>query len=260
MATDDVQSPVDRSGGTLGEHRLSPASGSRRPLLLEPSAPQAIEWTADQLLAGGLVAFPTDTVYALAASLARPDALRRIFAVKGRPAEKPLPVLISAADHLRGISLDLDPRVMTLAARYWPGPLTVVVRAREGMPEEVLGPHRTVGARVPNHFLAVEIIDRAGGAIAATSANLTNHAPALDAAEVRRQLGDNIDVLLDGGVAPGGVPSTVLAFNGDELIVIRDGAIPREHVAASWREVLEGDREARVAARPGLSTPVEPTP
>ena len=260
MSADHVQPPVDRSGDTLRGHRLPPASGSRRPLLLEPSAPQAIEWTADQLLAGGLVAFPTDTVYALAASLARPDALRRIFAVKGRPAEKPLPVLISAAEDLRGISLDLDPRVMTLAARYWPGPLTVVVRAREGMPEEVLGPHRTVGARVPNHFLAVEIIERAGGAIAATSANLTNHAPALDAAEVRRQLGENIDVLLDGGVAPGGVPSTVLAVNGDELIVIREGAIPQEHVAVSWREILEGDREARFAARRGMPTSMEPSP
>ncbi len=240
MADDLSRGTVDRSGEPFRDHLLPPPAGSRRPLILDAAAPHAIEWTTDQLVAGQLVSFPTDTVYALAAALSRDDALRRVFAVKGRSSTKPLPVLLAAAEHLDRVALDLDPRIVTLVARYWPGPLTVVVPARDGMPAEVLGPGQTVGARVPNHFLALELVERAGGAVAATSANLSDRPPALDAAEVQRQLGSDVDVILDGGLAPGGVPSTVIGFARDEMLVLRDGAIPREHLLASWREIVAG--------------------
>ena len=244
MAGERDRTPVDRSGTPAQGHLVPPAPSSRRPLRLQAVAPQAIEWAADQLIAGDLVAFPTDTVYALGASLAHGASLRRLFSAKGRPPEKPLPVLLAAASDLDRIALALDPRVLTLVARYWPGPLTVVVPAREGMPEEVVGPDRTVGARVPNHFLAVELIAKAGGALAATSANRSGHPPASNADDVERELGDRLDLLLDGGTAPGGVPSTVVAFRGDELIVLREGAIPREHLAAAWAEVVGGAHAA----------------
>ena len=250
MTEDGSRLPVDRSADPARGHLLPAAAGddsaTRRPSLLDPAAPRAIEWTADRLVAGGVVSFPTDTVYALAASLAHPPALRRVFAIKGRPADKPLPVLLASAADLARVGLDLDPRLVTLLARYWPGPLTVVVPARDGMPDEVVGRgpdgRRTVGARVPNHFLALELIERAGGAIAATSANRSGHAPARTAADVVDRLGEDVDVVLDGGVAPGGVPSTVIACAGDELSVLREGAIPRDHLVASWQEPAAGDR------------------
>ena len=247
MTDESTRLPVDASldaeqGHLLPVDQLVP-DPDREPLVMEPSSPNAIEWTADKLITGGVVSFPTDTVYALAAALAHPAALRRIFAIKGRPADRPLPVLLASAADLDAIAIAPDPRVTLLLERYWPGPLTVVVPAREGMPAEALGPGNTVGARVPNHPLALEILERAGGAIAATSANRSGAPPARTAADVQAQLGHAIDILLDGGHTPGGVPSTVVAFHADDLILLRDGVIPHEHLLAAWRAILAGQAE-----------------
>jgi len=239
---DGSRTPVDRSGDLEQSHLLPPSEAGGRLLVLDPAAPRALEWAAAMLVEGRVVAFPTDTVYGLAASLAHPDALRRIFAIKGRPLNKPLPVLLASAGDLERVALDPDPPMVTLLARYWPGPLTAVVSAREGMPAAVTGPHHTVGARVPNHFLALELIQRAGGAIAAPSANRTGRTPATDAPAVIAQLGDEVDVILDGGTSPGGVASSVIAANGDQLTVLREGAIPSEHLIATWQEILRGER------------------
>lgn len=214
------------------------------PVILDPSAPHAIEWTAERLRDGGVVSFPTDTVYALAASLSHPEALARVFAVKGRPDDKPLPVLLSSPAEVRDVSAEVDDETIALASRFWPGPLTVVVPARPGLPAEVLGRdpagRPTVGVRVPAHFLAIEVIERAGGSIAATSANLAGQDPARSAAEVIAQLGSGFDLLLDGGIAPGGVPSTVIAVHDDAVHVLREGAIARETIEAAWREIVAG--------------------
>jgi L-threonylcarbamoyladenylate synthase len=209
-------------------------------IVLARAAPRAIEWAAEALVSGQVVAFPTDTVYGLAASLAHQEALRRVYEIKGRPDDKPLPVLVSSVSALAQVALDLDDRVRHLVARYWPGPLTIVVAAKQGMPAETLGPDRTVGVRLPNHPLALEVIERAGGALAVTSANRSGEPPARTGDEVMAALGGSIDMLLDGGVTPGGVPSTVIAFDGEHLRVLREGALPGEHLRASWRDVVAG--------------------
>jgi len=216
------------------------------PVILEPSAPHAIEWTAERLRDGGVVSFPTDTVYALAASLSHPDALARIYAIKGRPDDKPLPVLLSSPAEVRDVSAEVDDDLIALASRFWPGPLTVVVPARPGLPAEVLGRdpsgRPTVGVRVPAHFLAIEVIERAGGSVAATSANRSGADPARSAAEVMAQIGGGFDLLLDGGLAPGGVPSTVIAVHEDAVHILREGDIARDTVEAAWREIVAGRR------------------
>ena len=197
-------------------------------------APEDLPQAIAILKAGGVVAFPTDTVYALAASLSHPAALARIIALKGRPTDKPLPVLLAAAADLAQVAQAIDERIVLLLDRFWPGPLTIVVPARVGMPAAVLGPGQTIGARVPDHALARELIERAGGAIAATSANRSGEPPAVTAADVASQVG-GIDLLLDGGRAPGGVASTVIAVAPDrQLIVLREGAIPTESLVAAW--------------------------
>lgn len=214
------------------------------PVILEPSAPHAIEWTAERLRHGGVVSFPTDTVYALAASLSHPAALARIFDIKGRRDDKPLPVLLSSPREVRNVSTEVDDETIALASRFWPGPLTVIVPARPGLPPEVLGRdpsgRPTVGVRVPAHFLAIEVIERAGGSIAATSANRSGEDPARSAAEVMAQLGHGFDLLLDGGISPGGVPSTVIAIHDDAVTVLREGDIASETVEAAWREIVAG--------------------
>ena len=130
---------------------------------LEAASPRAIEWTAEAITQGNVVALPTDTVYGIAASLAHPEALDRIFAVKGRETTKVLPVLVASAAALRHIVPPLDREVILLLDTYWPGPLTLAVPALPGMPPQVVAKDGTVGVRVPNHPLAIEVIEKAGG-------------------------------------------------------------------------------------------------
>lgn len=209
-----------------------------RGIRLDPAAPRSIEWAAERIAEGGVVALPTDTVYGIAASLSHPDALRRLREIKRRPDGKPFPILLASVEELGQVAAGVDEAVVSLADRYWPGPLTVVVPARQGMPPEVVGlddaGRPTVGVRVPNHPLALEVIAKAGGALAVTSANRSGEPPARTAAEVGRSLGDEIDMLLDGGRAPGGIPSTVVAVDGGVLRVLRAGEIPEGSLRAAW--------------------------
>jgi len=218
------------------------------PVILEPSSPLAIEWTAERIREGGVVSFPTDTVYALAASLAFPDALDRIYEIKGRDEAKPLPVLLSAPEHLRDVATGVDDRLLDLADRFWPGPLTIVLPARDGLPGAATGRdasgRRTVAVRVPDHFLAIEVIERAGGSVGSTSANRSGDPPARSAAEVIAQLSTGFDILLDGGLAPGGVPSTVVAADARGVEILREGAIARETIERAWRDILAGSGNA----------------
>lgn len=226
------------------KHPADPESGVATPDAAEPrvvvmssSAPRAIEWAAERLASGGVIAIPTDTVYGICASLAYEEALERLFAIKERPSERTIPILVSSTEHLRQVAKELDLDIALLLERYWPGPLTVVVPAREGMPSQVVGPGNTVGVRMPNHPLAIEVIEKAGGAIACTSANRSGERPARSAYEVAETIGPKLDLILDGGIAPGGVPSTVVAVEGDDVRILREGAIPAEHILATWREI-----------------------
>jgi L-threonylcarbamoyladenylate synthase len=234
----------DRSFDPGLDHILprSEADGREEPrtVVLPSSAPSAIEWAAERLVAGGVIALPTDTVYGVAASLAHEEALQRLFAIKRRPEERVLPVLISSTDALTRLAARVSDDVLLLLDRYWPGPLTVVIPAREGMPSLVTGPGDTVGVRLPNHPLAIEVIDKAGGAIACTSANRSGEPPARSADEVAESIGPELDLVLDGGLTPGGVPSTVIAIASDAVRILREGAIPAEHLLATWRELVRG--------------------
>lgn len=215
-----------------------------RVVVLESASPRAIEWAAERLRDGGVIAIPTDTVYGVAASLAHPDAIARIYDLKGRPSHQPLPVLVSSTDIVPHLTLGVDHDIELLMARYWPGPLTVVVPAREGMPEAVTAGGKTVGVRMPNHPLAIEVIAKAGGAIACTSANLSGQPPARDAQEVASAIGSEVDLILDGGIAPGGVPSTVVEFIDGEPVIHREGAIPGDHIRETWRDLLAAHEPA----------------
>jgi L-threonylcarbamoyladenylate synthase len=231
---------ADHSWDPNRGHLLPPAPDRpgepHRLVVLDRGTPQAAEWAAERLVAGGLVAFPTDTVYGLGASLAEPDALRRVFAIKDRPANRVLPVLLASVDDLALVTGEraIAPRLHDLLDRHWPGPLTVAVPARAGLPPEVVAPDGTVGVRVPNHPLALRLLEAAGGAIAATSANRSGQPPLGTAAEVAAALGDDLDLLLDGGATPGLLPSTVVAVADGALVILREGAIPAAELLEGW--------------------------
>ncbi|HET7094824.1 MAG TPA: L-threonylcarbamoyladenylate synthase [Thermomicrobiales bacterium] len=204
-------------------------------------APGAIERAARIVVGGGVVAIPTDTVYGVAASLARPEALQRLYHIKGRPDDKPLPVLLASSDAMRLVAVALPAEILALADRFWPGPLTVVAPARPDLPALATGKDRagrpTVGLRVPDHAAARAVIERVGGALAVTSANRSGEASSASADDVERALGKACDLIFDAGAAPVGVSSTVVAIEDGQVVVLREGAIPAATVAAVWREL-----------------------
>jgi L-threonylcarbamoyladenylate synthase len=206
----------------------------RRTVVMSRAAPRAIEWAAEEIARGGVVALPTDTVYGIAASLAHEEAIDRIFAIKGRDPEHPLPILLSSIDALQHVSGAVDARVLQLLDEFWPGPLTVVIPSDRTLPPAVRASDGTVGVRIPNHPLAIEVIEKAGGAVACTSANRSSEAPACTAGEVEETLDGELDFILDGGLAPGGRASTVVAIRGDRLEILREGPIEASQLHATW--------------------------
>jgi L-threonylcarbamoyladenylate synthase len=215
----------------------------KRAVILPSAAPRAIEWAAERIASGGVIALPTDTVYGIAASLSHPDALERIYELKGRPAHNPLPVLVSSSAEIEHIATGIPPDVALLLDLFWPGPLTIVLDAKPGIPARVTAGGSTIGVRMPNHPLAIEVIAKAGGVVACTSANLSGQPPACSALEVENAFGAALDLILDGGQASGGVASTVAEVNGSSLTVIREGAIAAETLQARWSELLAGHTE-----------------
>lgn len=209
--------------------------------LLTLEQPRALERAISAIQQGGVIAFPTDTVYGVGASLAHPPALKRIFEIKGRNPDRPLPILLASPGHLSLVTSALDPDLLALARHFWPGPLTIAVHALGSLPEQVVAADGTAGVRVPDHSVALTMANRCGGAIAATSANPSGKEPACRAEEIEPALADRLDIVLDGGVAPCGLASTVIRREGATISCIRDGAIPAGRILAVWEAILAGE-------------------
>jgi L-threonylcarbamoyladenylate synthase len=189
----------------------------------ENALPRAIE----VLKAGGVVAFPTDTVYGLAALPWNKDAVVRLYEAKQRPSDRPIALLLSDVDQLERVTVVM-PRfrrqARQLIARFWPGGLTLVLPKTESVLDVIsVGP--SVAVRVPDLLLARDLIRGAGGVLAATSANLSGQPSPITAQEVEEQLGDRIDLILDGGPCRGGVPSTILDCTVSPPALLRRGAV-----------------------------------
>jgi L-threonylcarbamoyladenylate synthase len=190
----------------------------------------ALSHALEILQLGGLVAFPTDTVYGVGALAFDGVAVKSIYAAKDRPLEKAIPVLIGDADDFAKVSIEIPEIALKLAARFWPGPLTLVVRKHPELPEAVSA-ETTVGVRIPDHPVALALL-RLVGPMAVTSANLSGQPSPSTAEEVFIQLGGRIALILDGGKTPGGVPSTVVDCLGEAPQVLRIGAISKNEILA----------------------------
>jgi L-threonylcarbamoyladenylate synthase len=189
-----------------------------------------ISRAAETLRRGGLVAFPTETVYGLGADADNAAALTRLYAVKGRPGEHPVIVHVGAPAQLAEWAADVPVAARRLADALWPGPLTLVVRRAPRVLDGVTGGGDTVGVRVPDQPVALALLDAFGGGIAAPSANRFGHVSPTTAEDVRDDLGDDIDVVLDDGPCTVGVESTIVDCTGDELVILRPGDVTRERV------------------------------
>ncbi len=181
---------------------------------------------------GGLVAFPTETVYGLAADAHNAVAVARVFAAKGRPADHPLIVHISDADQMRRYARDIPPVAWRLAERFWPGPLTLIMRRAPGLPDSVTGGQDTIGLRVPAHPVAQALLKAFGRGLAAPSANPFGGVSPTTAAHVAAGLGRAVDAILDGGACVVGLESTILDLSGSEPRILRPGAVAPRALAA----------------------------
>ena len=179
---------------------------------------------------GGLVAFPTETVYGLGADAANADAVARIFEVKGRPLGHPVIVHVAAADALDEWAVAIPPAARLLADECWPGPLTMILRRSARVPDVVTGGRDTVGLRVPDHPVARSLLEAFGGGVAAPSANRFGKVSPTTAGHVLADLGAEVDVILDGGPCHVGVESTIIDLTGEWPEVLRPGGVGLERL------------------------------
>jgi L-threonylcarbamoyladenylate synthase len=208
-----------------------------------------IREAASVLRAGGLVAFPTETVYGLGADATNSHAVKRIYAVKGRPPDHPIIVHMASVDELDRYGAEVTDAARALACAFWPGPLTLVVRLREeAIVAEVTGGRRTVALRVPAHPVALALIVELGGGIAAPSANRFGKVSPTTAAHVRADLGDDVDFVLDGGPTSIGVESTIVDCSGPRPAILRLGGIDAASIDALVGDRVEQLTRGEVAA------------
>jgi L-threonylcarbamoyladenylate synthase len=180
---------------------------------------------ANIIIHGGVVAFPTDTVYGLACDLFNPAAVERVYNIKGRPAEMPLIAMVAEKEQWQLVAISAPDYAQVWMARWWPGALTIVLPARHEIPLTMLGNETTIGIRIPDHLSALALLQSVGRPLATTSANLSGKPAAINAADVARQLSSKVDFIIDGGVCPGGMPSTVVDCSIEPYRILRSGPI-----------------------------------
>ena len=192
---------------------------------------------------GGLVAFPTETVYGLGADAGNPAAIARLYAAKGRPADHPVIVHIADIGQLTQWSREVTPLAQKLARGFWPGPLTMILKRAAGVRDEVTGGQDTVGLRIPSHAVAHALLAKFGGGIAAPSANRFGRVSATTAAHVRQEFGGAVDCVLDGGQSDVGIESTIVDATGAAPVLLRPG-----HISARQIEEAAGTPLAAATA------------
>jgi L-threonylcarbamoyladenylate synthase len=180
---------------------------------------------AEILRAGGLVAFPTETVYGLGADASNADAMVRLYRVKGRPADHPVIVHFQSLERALAWTRDAPPAAIVLAERFWPGPLTLILKRSEKAGDFVTGGQPSVGIRVPSHPIAQALLKEFGGGVAAPSANRFGHVSPTTAAHVREDLGGDVDLVLEGGPSEVGIESTIVDLSGGVAVLLRPGKI-----------------------------------
>jgi L-threonylcarbamoyladenylate synthase len=184
---------------------------------------------------GGVIAMPTDTLYALTAAAADAAAVRRVFAIKGREQGRPLPLFVSGIEMAARIA-ELNDAARRLATKFWPGQLTIVISKHEDYDSEALAGSQTVGLRVPDNAVARAVVESLDAPVTGTSANVSGGPDPVSADEVRRQLGGRIDLIIDAGLCDHGVASTIVDCTGAQPVILRQGAIAADRIMAGLED------------------------
>lgn len=205
-----------------------------------PEIKTQIEKGISILKQGGLVAFPTDTVYGLGASMNIRQAIERIYEVKERPGNMALPLLLARPSQISEIAESVPPIAWLLVRNFLPGALTIVLCKSSLVPDIVTAGGKTVAVRIPDHYIPVALIEGVGVPIVGTSANPSGKPSPLTADEVCSQLGDRLDLVIDGGRCPGGMESTIVDVTGEKPVILREGAISREELEKACKTEFRG--------------------
>jgi L-threonylcarbamoyladenylate synthase len=203
-------------------------------LILPAEKPAAIESAIALLKEGEIIAFPTDTVYGLASDAFHAPGIIKLFEAKGRDSNKAISILVGSRDQVKLITSHMTKMAKKLTKKFWPGGLTVIVPRKESIPE-LISTTKNIGIRMPDHPIALELL-RSFGPLATTSANLSGGSNPQSAIDVFDQLNGRIPLILNGGICPGGIPSTVVDCTGEKPIVLRVGAIPEATILAAANE------------------------
>ncbi|HVP41140.1 MAG TPA: L-threonylcarbamoyladenylate synthase [Candidatus Krumholzibacteriaceae bacterium] len=195
------------------------------------STAAAIKEAARIIAEGGIIVYPTDTVYGLGCNPFNEEAVRKIFRIKGKRT-KPLPILASNVKEIEKIALTTD-RTLKFAEKFWPGPLTMVLPKKPSLPSLVTRDLNSVAVRVPNHKVAFELIRTSGGLLVGTSANKTGKKPSRTAQEAAKQIGKKVDLIIDDGPTPIGASSTIIDLTQEELRIVRQGPIRLEDILSA---------------------------
>lgn len=212
------------------------------PAKITAAVQRQIEEGISVLEQGGVVAFPTDTVYGLGTRFDLTAAVARIFTIKQRPGDMALPLLLADTAQLEMVADRVPEAALLLASRFWPGALTLVLPKSSAVPDAVTAGGKTVGVRVPAHPVPTALATGLGLPIIGTSANRSGQPSPLTAGEVRAQLGTETDLLIDGGTCPGGRESTVIDITGAAPRVLREGLIPASEIELLCGRIITGER------------------
>jgi L-threonylcarbamoyladenylate synthase len=206
--------------------------GKAEIIKIDPARPETA-WNRcrEVLRAGGVIAYPTDTFYGLGADPRNSRAVKKLFTVKGRPANLPILLLIAGAEDAPAWAAEIPPRAADLMKRCWPGPLTLVFKARDDVPAELTAGKGTIGLRVPGSELTRELLRAVGRALTGTSANRSGCPSLCTAEETNAAIGGMVDLILDGGKTAGGRPSTIVDISGGTPQLIREGAYSCDRLA-----------------------------
>lgn len=195
-------------------------------ITVDPARPEkALARCREVVAQGGVISYPTDTFYGLGADPRNPAAVDKLFRVKGRPGNQPILLLIAGNEEAESWASEIPPRAAGLMNRWWPGPLTLVFKARSDTPAELTGGTGTIGLRVPGSGLTRRLLQAVGHALTGTSANRSGRPSLCSAEETAAEIGEWVDLILDGGETPGGSPSTIVDVSSGRPRLIREGAI-----------------------------------
>ncbi len=201
-------------------------------LNISSEAPQksSLQYAADMITSGKVVAVPTDTFYALTADPFNLAAIEAVFRIKGRPESRALPILVDSVERAISLIRDVPDNFLKLSQQFWPGPLTLVIEATDRLPLKVTGNSGRVALRWANSRIVSGLIASVGGPITGTSANISGFPSCTNAQQIMKQLGDRLPLVLDAGDTGGLLASTIVALRGDEWAIVRDGVIPEDDI------------------------------